>query len=194
MSNFRPVQGVSCLPGTGCRPPTTLNGIKRVWKMNKWMKNQNKEALSKNKTKSHLMIHQLVKPNCTFYMLTEARGVWDVDLVFFTISFEHFTDWPWDKLHGKSTPGQIGNCPECFSLVNNLSLCRMMDSKLFGNDLITLPRLVGGNNCFSKIITDVFSPRHCVNSHPNAPDRQITKSFLFIEVATLADDQLSGLD
>jgi len=33
-----------------------------------------------------------------------------------------------------------------FPLVNNLSHCRMMDSKLFWNDLITLPWLMGGNN------------------------------------------------
>jgi len=43
----------------------------------------------------------------------------------------------------------------------------MMDFKLPGkNDLVTLPRLMGGNNGFPKIanIADVFLPWHCVNT------------------------------
>ena len=46
------------------------------------------------------------------------------------------------------------HCLECFPLVKNLSLCTIME--LFGNNHITLPRLMGCNNCFSKIIADVF--------------------------------------
>jgi len=38
--------------------------------------------------------------------------------------------------------------------------CRMMDSKLF----VTLTRLMGSNNCFSKILADVFLSWHCVNT------------------------------
>ncbi|MEE6522716.1 hypothetical protein FKM82_021325 [Ascaphus truei] len=87
-----------------------------------------------------------------------------------------------------STPGKIGNCLECFPLLNNLSHCRMMDFKLFGNGLITPPRLMGSNNCFSKIIADVFPPWHCVNTHLNAPDQQNVKTPAFIEMVTLADD------
>ncbi|MEE6526683.1 hypothetical protein FKM82_027469 [Ascaphus truei] len=66
----------------------------------------------------------------------------------------------------------------------------MMDFKLFGNGLITRPRLMGGNNCFAKIIADVFPPWHCVNTHLNAPDQQTAKTSTFIEEVTLADDQL----
>lgn len=61
----------------------------------------------------------------------------------------------------------------------------MMDLKLFGSGLITLPRLVGSNKCFFKIITDVFP---CDNTHLNAPVQQTAKSSAFIEVITLADD------
>ena len=42
-----------------------------------------------------------------------------------------------------STPGKIGHCLEYFPLLNNLPQCTMMDFKLFGNNLITLPRLMG---------------------------------------------------
>jgi len=60
---------------------------------------------------------------------------------------------------------------ECFLPLNNLSHCMMMDTKLFGNGLITLLGLVGSNNCFSKIIVDVFPPWNCVDTHLNAPDQ-----------------------
>ena len=66
----------------------------------------------------------------------------------------------------------------------------MMDFKLFGNGLITFPRLLGTNNCFSMIIADVFPPWHCVDTHLNAPDQQTTKTLTFIEEISLADDQL----
>ena len=65
--------------------------------------------------------------------------------------------WPWSEPAGMSTPRKIG-CFKCFPLASNLSQYRMMDFKLDGNDLITLPRLMGSNSCFSKIIVDVFSP------------------------------------
>lgn len=53
-----------------------------------------------------------------------------------------------------------------------LSLCKMMDLKLSGNGLLTLPRLTGSSNCISKIITDVFSPWYHVNRQSNAPNKQ----------------------
>jgi len=65
----------------------------------------------------------------------------------------------------------------------------MIDSKLFG--LITLPRLIGSNSCFSKIIADVFHPWNSVSTHLNAPDEQTAKTFAFIEVLALVDDQLT---
>jgi len=66
----------------------------------------------------------------------------------------------------------------------------MMDFKLFGNDLVTLSRLMGSNNCSSKIIADVFPPWHCVSTHLNALDQQTAKTSAFIQLVTLADDQL----
>jgi len=48
---------------------------------------------------------------------------------------------------------------------------------------------MGCNNCFSKIVADVFPPWHCVNTHLNAPDQQTDKTWAFIEELTPADDQ-----
>jgi len=48
-------------------------------------------------------------------------------------------------------------------------------------------------NCFSKIIADVFPPWHCVITQLNAPDQQTDKTSAFIEMLTLAHDQLFNL-
>ena len=42
---------------------------------------------------------------------------------------EYYMFWPCSELARMLTPGKIGNCLECFSLGNNCSHCRMMDSK-----------------------------------------------------------------
>lgn len=39
-----------------------------------------------------------------------------------------------------------------------VSLCRMRDFNWFGNASITIPILMGSNNCFTEIIADVFLP------------------------------------
>lgn len=44
-----------------------------------------------------------------------------------------------------------------------------MEVELFGNGLITLPRLMGTNNHFFKIIAEVFPPWYCVNALLNTP-------------------------
>ena len=49
---------------------------------------------------------------------------------------------------------------------------------------------MGSNNCFSKIIADVFPPWHRVNTHLNAAEQQTDKTSAFIEVLALTDDQL----
>ena len=49
---------------------------------------------------------------------------------------------------------------------------------------------MGSNNCFSKIIADVFPPWHRVNTHLNAAEQQTDKTSAFIELLTLTDDQL----
>lgn len=61
---------------------------------------------------------------------------------------------------------------------------------MFGNPLINLPKLMRCNNCFSRIITDVFPPWQCVNTHLNAADLQTAKASAFIGVLALADDPL----
>jgi len=86
-------------------------------------------------------------------MQTEACRVWDVDLGSFAVSLT----FGWTSL-------KFENCLQCFPHVNNLSLCRMMDSKVW--------KWPYNNCCFSKIIADVFPPGHCINSHLNAPDQQ----------------------
>ncbi|KAM8953118.1 kininogen-1 [Pelodytes ibericus] len=48
---------------------------------------------------------------------------------------------------------------------------------------------MSSNNCFSKIIADVFLPGHCFNTEP-APDEQTATTSALIEVFTLVDDQL----
>ena len=83
----------------------------------------------------------------TFNMLTEVCRVWDVAL-FFCILSGHCTVWAWGELALTSIFGKTGNWLKCSLLVNNHSLCRMMNLKLFGNDLITLPSLSLSNNCF----------------------------------------------
>ena len=95
-------------------------------------------------------------------------------------------EFAWTFTHEK-----IGNCFECFSLVNNLSHCRMMEFTLFGNGLTTLPKLMGNNNCFSMITVDVFPPWHCANAHLNVPDQKTVKTTAFIEVGLFADDQIT---
>ena len=49
---------------------------------------------------------------------------------------------------------------------------------------------MGSNNCFSKIIADVFPPWHRVNTHLNAAEQQTDQTSAFIAVLTLTDDQL----
>ena len=54
------------------------------------------------------------------------------------------------------------------SMLNNLSHFWMTDSILFGNALITLPRKTETINHSSETAADVFTPRHCINTHLNA--------------------------
>ncbi len=88
-----------------------------------------------------------------------------------------------------STPGRIGFCLECLPIVNNLPHCRMMDFTLFGNGLITLPRLMTATIAYN--IADVFSLWHCVNTHLKASDQQTAKTSALKEVLTLADDLIN---
>jgi len=43
---------------------------------------------------------------------------------------------------GMSILAKIGKFFKCFSLVNNLPHCRMMNFNVFGNGLVTLPRFM----------------------------------------------------
>lgn len=93
----------------------------------------------------------------TFNMLTKARRVWDVGLGLFADSL----GIAWYDLGVNSQwmcfSGKIGKCPESFPLVNNLPYYRIMDLKLFGNGLRTLPRLTSSYNCFSKVAAEVIN-------------------------------------
>lgn len=74
---------------------------------------------------------------------------------------------------------------ECFPVVNNLYHSRMMDFK--SSDFIIFS---DSNNCFFKIIADISPPWHCVTTHLNAAHLPTAKTSAFIEVLTLAEDQL----
>jgi len=75
--------------------------------------------------------------------------------------------------------GRLTAVLNVFPLVNNLSSIK----EYFRSYLITLPRLTGSNNCFSKIVADVQ-----VELNLNAPD--LTKSLLLQRCSHLIDDQL----
>lgn len=75
-------------------------------------------------------------------------------------AFCSFAKQRWGKFAGMSTSGKFGSCVQ-FLLVNDRSHGRMMVFKLFGNLLVTLPRQIGSNNCFSKIITWLGCHRVC---------------------------------
>ena len=77
-----------------------------------------------------------------------------------------------------SLPCQIGICLEYFPHINIHCHCRMMYSKLYGNGIITVPRLMGSNNCLSKLVTDTFPFRHCINIHLTPPDQTAKTSNL----------------
>ncbi|KAG9466021.1 hypothetical protein GDO78_017344 [Eleutherodactylus coqui] len=61
------------------------------------------------------------------------------------------------------------------------TLFEFYSSKLFGNNP---SQIDGSNNYLAKIIADIFSPWHL-----NAPDQQTEKTYVFIEVVKLADNQ-----
>lgn len=109
----------------------------------------------------------------TFNLLTEACNVWDVAPGFIAVS-EYPAVWISGEISQTSLPGTIGSRLECFSPLNNHSHYRMMGFKLFGNDLVTVPRL--SKNFLCRIITDVFLYWHCVNTHLEAPYQQTAKN------------------
>ena len=77
---------------------------------------------------------------------------------------EHFTALPWSELDEVYTPEKIANRLECFPPVNKMTQYTMMD----------------GSNCLSKFIADIL----------NSPDQKSAKTSAFMEVFTLAADQL----
>lgn len=67
-------------------------------------------------------------------------------LFYFSLNTAH-TDLRVNSL-GSPLLGRLAT--ECFPRVINVFPCRMMESKLFGNGLMTFPRLMARNNCFPK--------------------------------------------
>ena len=98
---------------------------------------------------------------------------------------EHCKYGLWNDRFDRSQPF-LGTLVAVFPFVNNLSHCRIMGSKLFGNCLISLPRLTGSNNCFFDHFWWISS--FCaVLTFLNAPHQQTP--YTFIESFTLANDQ-----
>lgn len=92
-----------------------------------------------------------------------------------------------DKFSGTSIPGKIGSCHTCSPLLNNLSLCGMMDSKLFRNGILSPSRLVAHIIASVKFLLMSFLLGILIMHILNASEKQTTKTF--IEVLTLADEQ-----
>lgn len=101
----------------------------------------------------------------TFNMVNEAGMSLRCNSLGFLSFSERCTVWTWGKLPGMSASGMIGNCLKYFRVVNNLSHCRLMDFQIVWKwaykSLLT-------DNCFSKIIADVFflslDFQHCSSS------------------------------
>lgn len=87
-------------------------------------------------------------------------GTWALLSCFHVFQARH--TGPYLLLTGMSTPGKIGKSIECFLLVKKTSHYRVR-SKLFGNGLMTFPRLMSSNNCSSKMTAEVFPLRHYAN-------------------------------
>jgi len=115
----------------------------------------------------------------TFNMLTEACRGCSVALEFFVISLSLTLL----RLQQLATPWKTGSCMVSFLLVN-LSHCRVMLSRLFGDGLTSLTIMMLINNCFAKIIADVISFWHCVNT-PKCYWPANCQNFAFIEVLKL---------
>lgn len=64
-------------------------------------------------------------------------------------SSEHYTVWLLGEPGGLLAPGNTGICIERSPLVNNLTVCRITNSKLFENGPIILHKLMGGSIFFS---------------------------------------------
>lgn len=95
--------------------------------------------------------------------------------------------WPWAEFNGMPNSRQL---TWRLSLCKHLSLCRIVNFKLFANGFITLPRLIRSNSCFSEVMPDVGSSWREVNTTPRAPGHQTATRYGFIETVTLAADLL----
>ena len=120
----------------------------------------------------------------TFNMLTEAFWVWDVALFMSTARSDLGVN-----LLECSLPGRLTTVSNVFTCKYSSSPKRV-DSKFFGNCLITPSQidrqrwlLVFDHCC-------CCSSLNCVNTHLNAPDQLTAQTSAFIEVLTLVDDQI----
>lgn len=110
-------------------------------------------------SKSHDWLVVLLSLILTINMSTD---VWSC--LFFLLFISVSLSFTWCEL-GVNLLGywqltMINNSHESFLLVNNLSHCRMMNSKVFGNGLITLSRWMGSNKGFSKTFSFIILLTH----------------------------------
>ena len=113
--------------------------------------------------------------NCAvmdFNMLSDTCSIWDV--LFFS-SLSILQSDLGSKLAWMFSPGKISTCLEGFLLINNLSLCRMLSSKLFGNGFISLSRLM---HCKDFSMVDVVPSLRCIKKHASAPDKQTDDCYI----------------
>lgn len=88
-------------------------------------------------------------------------------LTYFCSFSEPCTAWSWSVFAVVFSPGKIGDCLERFQLMNDLSHCRMVDFRLSINGQITLPRLMGNNSSFSRVLADIFPAWYYDKTHLN---------------------------
>lgn len=88
------------------------------------------------------------------------------------------------------TPGKISHCLQGFLLVNSSSHCQTVSFSLFGDGLMTLPKLMSSSSCFCEVMADVFYSSWEVDAHLSAPEYQTSKHSASIVVVKLVFDWL----
>lgn len=93
---------------------------------------------------------------------------------------------------GANFCGCFKDCLESFPFVSILSCPRMKNLKLVEHLFIgsEITSSIGFSKTTDVLSPDVFPPWHCAKTQLNAPDESPAKPSAFIEVLTVAHDQL----
>ena len=102
-------------------------------------------------------------------------------LLFFHLCISPTTEL---RVLGRPLLGRLGNVLNIFPLVNNLSHCITLNSKLFRNGFYNPFRI---DVAYDPV---AFPSWHCVNTQLTVPDQHSARTSAFILICTPADDQL----